>query len=105
MQTKYECNFNPPNFEELEKTAEIFSALSHPKRLQIIKIISEKPQSVTTISGKMGCEPPCTSQHLRILKSAGIVGSKRVGREVLYSLKMNCILTSINCICERCELK
>ena len=97
------CNFKPDNQKELDEMTEVFASLAHPKRLAIIMIISKEPSSVKTISEKMGCRPPCTSQHLNILKSANVVQSERNGHEVIYSVKKNCVIEMMDCL-KGCEL-
>ncbi len=90
--------------KQLEEIASVFSALSSPKRIQIIELVGKKPMSVTEIAEKMGCRPPCVSQHLNILKSSGIVTAKRAGHEVAYSLQMSCVSDFINCLLgKRCH--
>ncbi len=90
---------------EIEKLSEIFKALSDPTRLKLVKLLSENSSDITltdcmpeTCTGKGG--PLCVnamvnklevtqsavSQHLRVLKQAGIVTGKRKGSFVHYSI-------------------
>ena len=65
----------------------IFKALSHPTRLQIVKLLKEKPLCVCEILPQIESEQSNTSQHLSILKSQGIVDSKKDGLMVIYRIK------------------
>lgn len=65
----------------------IFKALSHPTRLQIVKLLKEKPLCVCEILPQLESEQSNTSQHLTILKNQGIVESKKDGSMVIYKIK------------------
>ena len=72
---------------ELEKKAEIFGALSSPKRLRILLFLHRKGISnVATIWGELSLSQSSTSQHLRILLQTGLVKRKRIGTTMLYEL-------------------
>jgi DNA-binding transcriptional ArsR family regulator len=65
----------------------IFKALSHPTRLQIVKLLKEKPLCVCDILPQLESEQSNTSQHLSVLKNQGIVESKKDGLMVIYKIK------------------
>lgn len=65
----------------------IFKALSHPTRLQIIMLLKEKPLCVCEILPQLESEQSNTSQHLSVLKNQGIVDSKKDGLMVIYRIK------------------
>lgn len=65
----------------------IFKALSHPTRLQIVKLLQEKPVCVCDILPQLESEQSNTSQHLSVLKNQGIVESKKDGLMVIYRIK------------------
>jgi ArsR family transcriptional regulator len=67
--------------------AEVFKALSDPKRLDIISLLaSSKNLCVNVIADKIGMSQPAISQHLKILKNAGICDARKIGTHVHYSL-------------------
>lgn len=66
--------------------AEVFSQLSDATRLRILWVLSHSEQCVTNIAAAVGMSDPAVSHHLRILKKAGVVVSRRVGKEVHYTL-------------------
>ena len=78
--------------------ADIFKALSSPVRLHILKLLKDGPQCVCKIIGELGTEQSNTSQHLAVLKGAGLVDSQKEGLKVIYSVKHPEILGVINAI-------
>lgn len=66
----------------------IIRALDSQLRLRIIFILTESPRCVHELVGKLGSSQPLISQHLKVLRTAGIVDSERKGREIFYSLAM-----------------
>jgi DNA-binding transcriptional ArsR family regulator len=70
----------------LEIKAQVFNALSHPLRLKILEKLRGGPCCVCKIIPYVGGEQSNVSHHLRILKKAGIVNSKKRGLEVWYEM-------------------
>jgi ArsR family transcriptional regulator, arsenate/arsenite/antimonite-responsive transcriptional repressor len=70
----------------LGRMTEIFKALSDPTRLRIIRYTAEKNQKlcVAEIAGKIGISVSAVSQHLKVLRHAGIVGFEKKGNLVYY---------------------
>ena len=67
--------------------ADLFKALSDPTRLKIINLLTESQNlCVGVISEKTGMSQPAISQHLKILKTAGILDARKMGLEVHYSI-------------------
>lgn len=66
--------------------ANVFKALAHPIRLQIIKLLKEKPLCVCEILPSLESEQSNTSQHLTVLKNQGIVDSRKDGNMVIYKI-------------------
>ena len=67
--------------------AEIFKVLSVETRVKIIELLKDKgPLGVKDISSTLGLTPPAISQHLKILKQAGLVRSERQGYWIPYSI-------------------
>ncbi|MFZ9694522.1 MAG: ArsR/SmtB family transcription factor [Chitinophagaceae bacterium] len=74
---------------ELKKAAVILRALNHKLRQQIIKEIDEQGKiTVTDLYIKLRLEQSVASQHLAILRKAGIVTTLREGKYIYYSLNM-----------------
>ena len=73
--------------EKLAYSSELMRALAHPLRLKILEFIDKHGQiHVNKIYNTMGLEQSITSQHLRILRLAGVVHTERDGKFVIYSI-------------------
>jgi DNA-binding transcriptional ArsR family regulator len=66
--------------------AEVMRTLAHPTRLRIIHALAQEPLEVGRLAGLLGITQPNASQHLALMRSAGIVEAERSGREVRYRL-------------------
>lgn len=69
-----------------EREAGILKALAHPTRLEIIAGLLEDECNVTKIQRDLGLPQSTISQHLRVLKSVGIVKGRREGTRICYSV-------------------
>ncbi len=85
--------------EQLEKASDILRAISHPMRLAIIDFLTKQPGStVSEIYETLNIDQSIASHHLGILKDKGILESKRKGKNIHYSLRMEKISSIITCI-------
>jgi DNA-binding transcriptional ArsR family regulator len=69
------------------RLADLFSALSNPRRVVILNCLMEGEKSVSELWGCERLQPssqPNMSQHLSILRRAGLVRERRDGARVLY---------------------
>ncbi|MDA8236766.1 MAG: metalloregulator ArsR/SmtB family transcription factor [Chloroflexi bacterium] len=71
---------------DLQRTALIGRALADPKRLCVLETLAAGEASVSELSACVGCQVPNMSQHLAVLRSAGLVTSRREGSTVYYRL-------------------
>jgi DNA-binding transcriptional ArsR family regulator len=60
--------------------------MCEPTRTQIVRILTAGPLPVTDLATTLERSKSATSQHLRVLRDAGIVTPRRKGRTVTYSL-------------------
>ncbi|MCB0532167.1 MAG: helix-turn-helix transcriptional regulator [Lewinellaceae bacterium] len=75
------------NATQLNFCTELMRALAHPLRLRMIDLLqTHQPASVQTIYTEMKIEQSVASQHLRILRDAGLVYTQRRGKFVEYLL-------------------
>ena len=75
------------DFLHMKKASMILRALNHKLRQQVIKLLDEHHKmTVTEIYVKLRLEQSVASQHLAILRRAGIVGTKREGKFIYYSI-------------------
>lgn len=73
-------------FEIYERQVQICKAFAHPMRLKMLDLISEREIGVTEIQQELGITKANVSQHLSILKAAGVLTTRRDGKQVLCSL-------------------
>ena len=66
--------------------AEVLKTLASPRRLEIVHRLAEGPCEVGRLAEELGISQPNASQHLAIMRGAGIVEAERDGREVRYRL-------------------
>ena len=66
--------------------AEILKTLASPRRIEILHALAEGPIEVGRLADAIGASQPNVSQHLAVLRGAGIVEAERDGREVRYRL-------------------
>ncbi len=71
---------------ERERSAAIARALADPKRLCVLETLAAGERSVSELSRDVGCQVPNMSQHLAVLRSAGLVVARRDGSNVFYRL-------------------
>ena len=69
-----------------QRYAAVGRALADPKRLCVLESLAAGELSVSDLSIKVGCQVPNMSQHLAVLRSAGLVQSRRDGSTVFYRL-------------------
>ncbi|HEX2222053.1 MAG TPA: metalloregulator ArsR/SmtB family transcription factor [Candidatus Limnocylindria bacterium] len=69
-----------------ERAATVARALADAKRLCVLERLAEGERSVGELSRDVGCQVPNMSQHLAVLRSAGLVLSRRDGSTVYYRL-------------------
>ena len=76
--------------------AEVLKTLANPRRLEIVHLLADGPREVGRLAEEMGISQPNVSQHLAVMRSAGVVEAEREGREVRYRLSD----PEIICACE-----
>ncbi|HSP46845.1 MAG TPA: metalloregulator ArsR/SmtB family transcription factor [Clostridiaceae bacterium] len=76
------------NMEKLERPSEILRVLGHPVRLCIVNgLIRENGCNVSFIQECLEIPQSTISQHIKSLKSAGIIEGVRKGTEITYRVK------------------
>ena len=68
------------------RESQLFQALAHPKRLEIIHLLRHQELCVNQILAMLDLPQANISQHLTLLRRAGIVASRREGKKILYRL-------------------
>lgn len=75
------------DYGELRKAVQVLRAMNHKLRQEVIGLLEEhKQMTVTEIYVKLRLEQSVASQHLAILRRAGVVKTDRQGKFIYYSL-------------------
>lgn len=90
---------------EYRKRAKILHAMSHPVRLQILDILAQRPTCVCDLITQTRQRQAYISQHLMLLRQAGLVRGRRLGINIQYELTqpettidmLNCLLQDKRC--------
>jgi len=83
---------------QLEPGAEILRALAHPIRLQMVQLLLEGEKTVTEIHSTLGIKQSSASQQLSLMKTRGVLKSRRSGNRTHYSLARPGIGQLISCL-------
>ncbi|WP_197919115.1 ArsR/SmtB family transcription factor [Thiosulfatihalobacter marinus] len=81
-----------PKLKLYEAFAGIGRALGHAHRLDILEHLAQGERGVEALAAKVGLTTGNTSQHLQLLKHAGLVESRRDGKFILYRLSGDRVL-------------
>jgi DNA-binding transcriptional ArsR family regulator len=66
-----------------------WTALGDPTRRKIFELLADRPRAVGELAGVVPVTRPAVSQHLKVLKSAGLVADEPVGTRRVYRLDPN----------------
>jgi DNA-binding transcriptional ArsR family regulator len=66
---------------------EVFEAVAQPKRREILRMLAGGELSATQIASRFDVTQPAISQHLKVLKDAGLVNERREGTKRLLSVR------------------
>jgi len=84
--------FKKEELELIRTTRKAMRAADHPLRQNIMSLLRKTKQTtVTDIYSKLRLEQSVASQHLAILRQAGLVSTKRDGREIYYSVNEDAV--------------
>ena len=78
-----------------KELASMFKALSHPTRLWIVRQLVQDEHCVREFVDVLGVEFATVSRHLAKLKAAGILTSRKQGREIWYGLNRTAVSTIV----------
>ena len=84
--------------ERYRAHADICKVLTDPKRLMVLDALRIGERSVGDLAAALGVALPNASQHLGVLRSAGLVDSRRVGTSVRYRLAEPAIVEACDII-------
>jgi DNA-binding transcriptional ArsR family regulator len=93
-------NRKPEWEEELyEKRAGICKAFANPIRLKILDLVAQRARPVSELHQRLGISEANLSQHLAVLRGAGVIATRRTGKQVhcylaIPEVKQACALIS-----------
>ena len=67
--------------------AEFFKTIGHPARIRVLELLAERDHAVGEMLPEVGVEAANLSQHLAVLRGAGLIEVQREGRHVNYSVR------------------
>lgn len=76
----------PPKQALYEQLARVGKAVAAPRRLELLDLLSQAPRTVEGLADQTGMSVANTSQHLHVLRAAGLVESEKAGTFVTYRL-------------------
>ena len=83
-----------PEKETMESIAELFKGFADPTRVHILSLLQQQQElCVTDIAGKVEISQSAISHQLRILKQMHLIKFRREGKNILYSLADDHVLT------------
>jgi len=77
---------NPIETTEAQEQAEFCGILGNTHRIRIVWILGDRELTVSEIAEEIKASMQNTSQHLRLMKNKGVLGSRREGREIYYRI-------------------
>lgn len=87
------------NDDKLQLSSDILRALAHPLRLKILEFIDQNETiNVNKIYNTLKLEQSITSQHLRILRAAGLVATERDGKFIHYKVDYDRLSNTVKAI-------
>lgn len=90
-----------PETEVIEAVSEAMKQLGDPSRLRIFWLLCHAEECVTNIACAVNMTSPAVSHHLKSLKSAGLITSRRAGKEMYYKAADSELAQSLHIIIEK----
>lgn len=78
--------------------AHMFAALANPRRLEIVELLRDRERRVSELAELMGLAQAATSQHLAVLRSAGLVETRKDANFVYYRLAIPSLVPALDAL-------
>ena len=69
--------------------SQVFKALSDPTRRRVLHLLRKGPMSAGDLSDRFDVSKPTMSAHFAVLREADLVHAEKVGKSVIYHLKLS----------------
>lgn len=86
--------------EILDRIAVRLKAMANPFRLKMLHALHDGEHSVTELLAEVGSSQANVSKHLNVLRSAGLVASRRDGVSVYYRLSDSAVFSICQAVCD-----
>lgn len=83
---------------DLRSQAQVFKALGHPARLQMVMAVADGEQCVCELTELVGLDMSTISKHLSVLTAAGVMVSEKRANKVFYRLRTPCVTKVFTCL-------
>ena len=83
---KPKCCMNKNTLKEVSQTADLLKIISEENRLKILCTLKKGERCVCDIWQDLGIPQNLASHHLKVLKDAGLINSRKEGLKVIYSI-------------------
>jgi ArsR family transcriptional regulator len=84
------------DYKSIDEQATLFGVLADPTRLKLLKLLARQQESnalcVNALAYQLGVTQSAVSQHLRVLKSAGLVKGERRGYRIHYFINQETLI-------------
>ena len=90
--------YTPRSPQEYRAGADVFKALGHSSRLLIVDVLGHGERCVADLTELIGCDMSTVSNHLSILRNAGLIMDERRGQQVFYRLTTPCVTNAFACM-------
>lgn len=87
-----------PSIADIRSQAQVFKALGHPARLQMVMAVADGEQCVCELTGLVGLDMSTISKHLSVLTAAGVLVSEKRANKVFYRLRTPCVTKVFTCL-------
>ena len=69
--------------------SQVFKALSDPTRRRVLQLLQSGPMSAGDLSDRFDVSKPTMSAHFSVLKEADLIHAEKVGKSIIYHLKLS----------------
>jgi len=97
------------DYKSIDEQAALFGVLADPTRLKLLRLLAQQKEPnalcVNALAYQLGVTQSAVSQHLRVLKSAGLVKGERRGYRIHYFINQETLIQAQQQISEALDLK
>ncbi|MCX6737916.1 MAG: metalloregulator ArsR/SmtB family transcription factor [Candidatus Parcubacteria bacterium] len=86
---KYKCCKNTKSNKEISNAAGLLGIIAEENRLKILCVLKKGERCVCDIWQDLGIAENLASHHLKVLRKAGLIHSRKEGLKVIYSINKN----------------